>query len=107
MHFHLAHINIFLLKEKQREKVDMLRDYERRLGVCDLLSVQQIAAKLEISERTVYKYIKEQRIDAVRIGRLWRISIDAYLSFVFNKTNEQLQQDSEAIGRLQRELGIK
>lgn len=106
MHFHIGHTNIFLLKEKQREKVDMLRDYERSLGVCDLLTVQQVADKLELSERTVYKYIKEKRIDAVRIGRLWRISIDAYLLFVFNKTNEQLQHDSEAISRLQRELGI-
>jgi excisionase family DNA binding protein len=82
----------------------MLRDYEHKLGVCDLLTVQQVADKLELSERTVYKYIKEKRIKAVRIGRLWRISLDAYFSFVFNETAEKLQKNHERIVELRQQF---
>lgn len=34
---------------------------------------QEVAEKLKLNIRTVYKWIKEGRIKAVKIGDLWRI----------------------------------
>ncbi len=35
---------------------------------------QEISEKLKVDIRTVYRWIRENRIKAVKIGRFWRIS---------------------------------
>ncbi len=37
-----------------------------------LLSAKEIAEYLGINEMTVYKYAKDGRLPAIRIGKLWR-----------------------------------
>ena len=35
---------------------------------------QEIAQKLKINVRTIYKWIREGKLNAIKIGDLWRIS---------------------------------
>jgi excisionase family DNA binding protein len=40
----------------------------------ELLTVAQVAHELRVHRRTVYRWIAEGKLPAVRIDRLWRIS---------------------------------
>ena len=53
-----------------------------------LLSAKELAHYLGVNEMTVYKYAKEGRIPAIRIGKLWRFDIE--------KIKAHLSQDEEA-----------
>lgn len=64
----------------------------KQLEPCDLMSIQEVAGRLDISVRTVYKYIKENRIEAVRIGRMWRIPVAAYLAFIYGSAAEKMEK---------------
>ena len=64
----------------------------KSLEPCDLMSIQEVAGRLDISERTIYKYVKEERIKAVRIGRKWRIPVAAYMAFVYGNAAEDLKK---------------
>jgi excisionase family DNA binding protein len=43
---------------------------------------QQVAEKLQINIRTVYKWIREGKLKAIKIGDLWRISETELKRFV-------------------------
>jgi len=90
------------LTDEEERRVDMLKHLEP----CDLMSIQEVAGRLDISVRTVYKYIKEEQIKAVRIGRMWRIPVAAYLDFVYGKADEQLKKNMAAINKLEEQLGL-
>lgn len=48
----------------------------------NLLTIPQVAARLNVQRMTVYRMIKAGKIQAVRIGRLWRIrpaELEAYI----------------------------
>ena len=50
------------------------------IKVYDLLEVEEI---LKITRRTLYSYIKDGKIKAVKVGRVWRIrheDLDAFLT---------------------------
>ena len=70
---------------------------ERQFDPKDLMSVQVVAQRLEVSERTIYKYIKEKKLVAVMIGRLWRIPTAAYLTFVYGKAVDHVAGLEEKI----------
>ncbi len=40
----------------------------------ELLTPQEVAQKLKIDMSTVYRWIREGRLKAVKIGHFWRIS---------------------------------
>lgn len=42
----------------------------------EVLTVKEVAKLLNISEKTLYKWIKENRVKAVRMGALLRITKD-------------------------------
>lgn len=47
-----------------------------------VLTVEEVAAKLRVDPRTIYRTIEQGALQAVRVGRLWRIpkeSLDRYL----------------------------
>lgn len=49
----------------------------------DLLTLSEAAQKLKLSEKTVRKFISEGKLEASKLGRIWRISpkdIDTFLS---------------------------
>jgi len=48
----------------------------------DLMTVDQVAAYLQLNKLTVYRYIREGRIPAARLGKAYRIrkaDVDAFL----------------------------
>lgn len=46
---------------------------ERRRTPGDLMTPAQVAEYLQLHKLTIYKYIREGRLPAARIGRSWRI----------------------------------
>lgn len=52
------------------------------LGQTDLLTVEQVAAYLQLNKLTVYRYIREGRIPAARLAKAYRVrksDVDAFL----------------------------
>jgi len=47
-----------------------------------LLTPAQVAERLQITERTVYEWIRGDRLPALKIGRLWRIRQDELEAFL-------------------------
>lgn len=48
----------------------------------DLMTVEQVAAYLQLNKLTVYRYIREGRIPAARLGKSYRVrksDLDAFL----------------------------
>ena len=52
----------------------------------DLLNINEVATTLRVSKMTVYRFIRDGRLPAVRIGnslRVYRGDLDTYLSAAF------------------------
>ncbi len=47
-----------------------------------LLTPAQVAERLQITERTVYEWIRGGRLPALKLGRLWRIRQDELEAFL-------------------------
>ena len=47
-----------------------------------MLSVKQIAKELNVSNRTIYRYIKAGRLKAVKLGYILRIQEKDYRKFL-------------------------
>ncbi|MGE4094672.1 MAG: helix-turn-helix domain-containing protein [Candidatus Binatia bacterium] len=47
-----------------------------------ILTVPQAAEQLQVSERTVYGWLREGKIPGRKIGKVWRISADAIVDFL-------------------------
>lgn len=93
MRLYIGGTCIIQLNDKQRRKVEILKKLERKFDPRDeLMSVQVVADRLEVSERTIYKYIKEKKLEAVMIGRLWRIPTISYLTFVYGNALEAAEK---------------
>lgn len=42
----------------------------------ELLTIQQVMKKLQVADETVYRYIRSGKLNATRVGGLWRVSTD-------------------------------
>jgi excisionase family DNA binding protein len=49
-----------------------------------LLTVRQVAQRLQVSSRTVWRLIRDERLGAVRIGRSVRVHPDAVTALISN-----------------------
>lgn len=47
-----------------------------------LLTPEQVAERLQVTERTVYRWLTEGRLEGVRLGRLWRIRPEVFEAFL-------------------------
>ena len=47
-----------------------------------LLTPTQVAERLQITERTVYEWIRGGKLTALKLGRLWRIRQDDLEAFL-------------------------
>jgi excisionase family DNA binding protein len=45
------------------------------------LTVSEIAAELRVTDRVVYKWIREEILQAVRFGGVWRVSREEFERF--------------------------
>ena len=48
----------------------------------NLLTVKEVSSFLKLSAITIYKYIREQKIEAIEFGGHYRIEKSALISFV-------------------------
>lgn len=46
-------------------------------GMSDLLTVPEIAVRLRVCRETVRRYLRDGRLDGVRIGRAWLVSSES------------------------------
>ena len=55
----------------------------------NFLTVEQVADNLQVTRQTVSKYIKSSELNAVKINKSYRITIDDFESFLnkFDKLN--------------------
>jgi excisionase family DNA binding protein len=53
-----------------------LRKYEERpQEVTSLMTVEEVATYLAVTERTIYRLVKEGRLPAYRVGGQWRFKV--------------------------------
>ena len=45
-------------------------------------TIEQVAEKLSVTRRTVYSYVKEGKLKAVKIGKYWRVTEDNLKAFL-------------------------
>ena len=48
----------------------------------NLLTTQQVMSRLQIADETIYRYIRQGRLKAIRVGGLWRIPEEALQEFL-------------------------
>jgi len=48
----------------------------------ELYTLNEVEGFLKIKQRNLYNLIKEQKIEALKVGREWRISGEALLDFI-------------------------
>ncbi len=47
-----------------------------------ILTVPQAAEQLQVSERTVYEWLRDGKLPGRKIGKVWRLSADAINDFL-------------------------
>lgn len=50
-------------------------------------TLDEVAEVLKITRRTLYTYVKEGKLKAVKIGREWRVSENALQAFIEKGTD--------------------
>lgn len=58
-----------------------------------LLTPEQIAERLQVVERTVYRWLNEGRLEGVKLGRLWRVREDDLEAFLQAASNQAHKED--------------
>ncbi len=49
----------------------------------DLISIDELCEVLSIGKNTAYQLLKEQKIKAFRIGRIWKIPRQSVIDFIY------------------------
>jgi len=49
-------------------------------------TLEEVQNILKVTRRTIYNYIKEGKLKAVKMGKYWRVSHEALRGFVDNGT---------------------
>lgn len=50
------------------------------------LTIQQVMSRLQVSDETIYRYIRTGRLEAVRVGGLWRVTEESLQKFISHKS---------------------
>jgi excisionase family DNA binding protein len=58
-----------------------------------LLTPEQIAERLQVVERTVYRWLNEGRLEGVKLGRLWRVREDDLEAFLQAASNQARKEE--------------
>ena len=61
-----------------------------------LLTVQEVAAHLAVSPRTVYRLMKDYRMPAYRIGGQWRFKLEAIEAWMGESDAQLTESDFKA-----------
>lgn len=52
-------------------------------------TLDEIAEILQVTRRTLYSYVKSGKLEAVKIGRYWRVKEDALKKFIDTGTQTE------------------
>lgn len=66
----------------------------------DVLSLEQVAKMLQVSERTVMREIKAGKIQAFKVGRALRFTPEAVQAYIANQTvkpGDELEEQEPAL----------
>lgn len=58
----------------------------------EIMTPSEVAERLKVTERTIYKYLANGELEAVKIGRVWRITQEQLKSFLEKKTQNRRGQ---------------
>jgi len=51
-----------------------------------LYALNEVADILKVTRRTIYTYVNEGKLEAVKIGKFWRVSEDTLKNFIATGT---------------------
>jgi excisionase family DNA binding protein len=60
-------------------------DFTTPLG--KILTVPQAAAQLQVSERTIYEWLRDGKLPGKKIGKVWRMSAEVLKDFLRETTS--------------------
>jgi excisionase family DNA binding protein len=64
----------------------------------ELLTIEEAAAKLKVTPKTVRNWIREGKIVAVKMGRFWRVTEEDLLAFVNSLRSATARDTNERRG---------
>lgn len=56
--------------------------YEGQIRVRPMMTPSEVAARLSVSERTVYKLLERGELRSHRVGNRWRVSQEAFREYM-------------------------
>jgi excisionase family DNA binding protein len=65
-----------LKERKAREEVTMLMEKQKKQTTSTLMTVKDVATYLAVTERTVYRLVKDHKLPAYKVGGQWRFKAD-------------------------------
>ncbi len=60
------------------------------MNTIKVYSLDEVAEILQLTRRTLYNYIKNGQLKAVKIGKYWRVSEETLQSFIQKGTETQV-----------------
>ncbi len=60
----------------------MLMEKQKKLQTSILMTVKDVATYLAVTERTVYRLVKDHRLPAYKVGGQWRFKADMIESWI-------------------------
>ena len=72
----------FILEDSYSIKAVMKNFEEPTFTHNRILTVPQAAEQLQVSERTVYEWLRDGKLPGRKIGKVWRLSAEAINEFV-------------------------
>jgi len=58
------------------------------MGDFTLYTIEEISEILKVTQRTIYNYIKSNNLNAVKIGKYWRVKHSDLQQFLDTGTNK-------------------
>ena len=69
-------------RKQTREDENMLMEKQKRSLPSILMTVKDVATYLSVTERTVYRRVKDHRLPAYKVGGQWRFKADMIESWM-------------------------
>ncbi len=65
-----------LTEEQKGGEVTMLMEKQKKQTTSTLMTVKDVATYLAVTERTVYRLVKDHKLPAYKVGGQWRFKAD-------------------------------
>jgi excisionase family DNA binding protein len=69
-------------ERKQQEEGNMLMEKQKKQTTNILMTVKDVATYLAVTERTVYRLVKDHKLPAYKVGGQWRFKADMIESWM-------------------------